>query len=91
MAAVQLTNPDPTDKVMSGGEAAQTLRDSAVRINHRLRRFAGANALKKIALNVIAKVRIHDMPDQVLAMSPFITTKAIRDGMATILWSSALG
>ncbi|CAM9226582.1 unnamed protein product [Hapterophycus canaliculatus] len=43
------------EKVMIGGEAAQTLRDSAVRINHRLRRFAGANALKKIALNVIAK------------------------------------
>lgn len=42
---------------MSGGAAAQTVRDSAVRLNHRLRRFAGANALKKIALNVIAKVR----------------------------------
>lgn len=42
---------------MSGGAAAQTLRDSAVRLNHRLRRFAGANALKKIALNVIAKVK----------------------------------
>lgn len=42
---------------MSGGAAAQTLRDSAMRLNHRLRRFAGANALKKIALNVIAEVR----------------------------------
>lgn len=44
-------------QVMSGGAAAQTLRDSAMRLNHRLRRFAGANALKKIALNVIAKVK----------------------------------
>lgn len=44
-------------QVMGGGAAAQTLRDSAVRLNHRLRRFAGANALKKIALNVIAKVK----------------------------------
>eukprot|EP00903_Cladosiphon_okamuranus_P014850 g13751.t1 len=43
------------DKVMSGGAAAQTLRDSAMRLNHRLRRFTGANALKKIALNVIAE------------------------------------
>lgn len=42
---------------MGGGAAAQNLRDSAMRLNHRLRRFAGANALKKIALNVIAKVR----------------------------------
>lgn len=42
---------------MSGGAAAQTMRASAVRINHRWKRFAGANALKKIALNVIAKVR----------------------------------
>lgn len=42
---------------MSGDAAAQTLRDSALRLNHRLRRFAGANALKKIALNVIAEVR----------------------------------
>lgn len=44
-------------QVMSGDAAAQTLRDSALRLNHRLRRFAGANALKKIALNVIAEVR----------------------------------
>lgn len=42
---------------MSGDAAAQTVRESAVRLNHRLRRFAGANALKKIALNVIAKVK----------------------------------
>lgn len=42
-------------KVMNGGEAARTLRTSAVRLHHRLRRFAGANALKKIALNVIAQ------------------------------------
>lgn len=41
---------------MKGGEAEVTLRASAVRLNHRLRRFAGANLLKKIALNVIAKV-----------------------------------
>lgn len=41
---------------MSGGAAAETMRASAVRLNHRMRRFAGANALKKIALNVIAKV-----------------------------------
>lgn len=47
---------------MSGGAAAQTMRASAVRLNHRWRRFAGANALKKIALNVIAKVRrIHTL------------------------------
>lgn len=32
------------------------MRASAVRLNHRWKRFAGANALKKIALNVIAKV-----------------------------------
>ncbi|CAM9203843.1 unnamed protein product [Ectocarpus sp. 12 AP-2014] len=43
------------EKVMSGDAAAQTLRDSALRLNHRLRRFSGANALKKIALNVIAE------------------------------------
>ncbi|CAM9837827.1 unnamed protein product, partial [Pylaiella littoralis] len=43
------------EKVMSGDAAAQTLRESAVRLNHRLRRFAGANALKKIALDVIAE------------------------------------
>ena len=41
---------------MSGGAAAETMRTSAVRLNHRMKRFAGANALKKIALNVIAKV-----------------------------------
>lgn len=47
---------------MSGDAAAQTLRDSALRLNHRLRRFAGANALKKIALNVIAEVRLIGAP-----------------------------
>ena len=55
-------------KVMGGGEAERTLLDSAARINHRLRRFAGANALKKIALNVIAKVRIHVLSAQDFAM-----------------------
>lgn len=49
---------------MSGDAAAQTLRESAVRLNHRLRRFAGANALKKIALDVIAEVKEQTGPSK---------------------------
>lgn len=41
---------------MNSDDTARTMRASAVRLNHRLRRFAGANAVKKIALNVIARV-----------------------------------
>ncbi|CAM9168321.1 unnamed protein product [Discosporangium mesarthrocarpum] len=43
------------EKEMDKADAAKNTRASAVRLNHRLRRFAGANAMKKIALNVIAK------------------------------------
>ncbi|CAM9421813.1 unnamed protein product [Chrysoparadoxa australica] len=42
------------DLVMDGADTEANVSINKVRINHRLKRFVGSNAIKKLALNVIA-------------------------------------